>query len=179
VEIADEAHTTIVVTVPGLGDDIQAIKAGILEIADVYCVNKADLPAADRTAAHLKMMLSIGMRERDPEWAPPVLLTTATTGEGVEALMRAADEHAAFLKSGPGWRRREGLRAAAELRRRLQAHLVEGLLRRVGRPAFDAMVERLVARTIDPTAAVQELTGDSAGSPGGRAPDPAASRLTV
>jgi LAO/AO transport system kinase len=162
VEIADEAHTTVVVAVPGLGDDIQAIKAGILEIADIYCVNKADLPGADRTVAHLQQMLTLGMRGRDVEWMPPIVETVATTGAGTEALADAIDRHEGFLRAGDGWRERERARAVAELRRRLHARMVEGLLAQTGASRVDELLEGIVARRIDPAAAVDSLVAAAA-----------------
>ena len=160
VEIADEAHTTVVITVPGLGDDIQAIKAGILEIADIYCVNKADLPGADRTVSHLKTMLTIGMRGREQDWMPPVVRTVATTGDGVEILIQRVDEHAEFLKSGGGWRERERIRAEAELRRRLHTRLVEARLAELGDAGVARIVDRLVSRDLDPAEAVEEIMAE-------------------
>ena len=157
VEIADEAHTTVVVVVPGLGDDVQAMKAGILEIADVYCVNKGDQPGADRTVANLKTMLGLGMRGREVDWMPPVVVTTATTGDGVDALVQAIAAHGDYLRAGAGWEHRERLRAHAELRRRLTATMVDRLLDQAGPEQVGDLLDRLVARRIDPARAVDEL----------------------
>ena len=90
VEIADIAHTRIVVCPPGLGDDIQAIKAGILEIADIFVVNKSDSPLADRTERELLAMLSL---RAQAAWVPPVVRTVATTGAGVKQLAEAIEAH--------------------------------------------------------------------------------------
>jgi LAO/AO transport system kinase len=163
VEIADEAHTTVVVAVPGLGDDIQAIKAGILEIADVYCVNKGDLPGADKTVANLKMMLGLGMRSREVDWMPPVVVTVATTGQGVTELAAAIEAHRQFLQAGSGWLERERLRAHAELRRRLVTEMVDRVIEEAGTERLDDLVDRLVARRIDPARAVAELVGAEGG----------------
>lgn len=157
VEIADEAHTTVVVVVPGLGDDVQAIKAGILEIADIYAVNKADVPHVDRAIAHLQMMLSIGMRGREVDWMPPVIRTVATTGDGVTELVDAIEDHRAFLRDTGRWQERERLRVAAELRRLLHARLVTELLESGGDGRVEALLDRLVAREIDPHTATEEL----------------------
>src|SRR5206468_3144368 len=98
VDVARAAHTTVVVSPPGLGDDIQAIKAGILEIADVHVVAKSDRPDADRTITDLKAMLALGPRSRrSGDWQPPVLPTSALSGEGVAALCEAIDAHRAAL----------------------------------------------------------------------------------
>jgi LAO/AO transport system kinase len=157
VEIADEAHTTVVVVVPGLGDDVQAIKAGILEIADVYSVNKSDMPKADRAAAHLQMMLSIGMRGREIDWMPPIVRTVATTGEGVAELVAAVDAHSAFLHDTGRWEKRERLRVAAELRRLLHAELVANLLEPDSDGHVGKLLDQLVARETDPRRATQQL----------------------
>ncbi len=157
VEIADEAHTTVVVVVPGLGDDVQAIKAGILEIADVYAVNKADLPGADRTVTHLQMMLSIGMRGRETEWRPPVIQTVATQGRGVGELVEAVSSHGRFLRESGAWQARERTRAAAELARLLHARLVTKLLSRDSNGRVDSVLDRLVRRQIDLRGAAAEL----------------------
>jgi GTPase len=106
VDIAKNADTTLVVEAPGLGDDIQAIKAGILEIADVLVVNKADREGAEATVAALEMSLSrgeaigtAGTRSVLPRWRPPVLRTTALRDEGIDDVADALEEHRAFLKS--------------------------------------------------------------------------------
>ncbi|HEY7847358.1 MAG TPA: methylmalonyl Co-A mutase-associated GTPase MeaB, partial [Candidatus Limnocylindria bacterium] len=98
VEVARLAETTVVVEVPEMGDEVQAIKAGLLEIADVIVVNKGDRPGADRAARQLRAMLSTagGRVARKP---PPVLVTTATTGDGVEALVKAIDAHRSNARS--------------------------------------------------------------------------------
>src|SRR5437667_8778717 len=98
VEVARAAHTTVVVSAPGLGDDIQAIKAGILEIADVHVVSKCDKPDASKAIADLKNMLALGLSlSRRARWQPPVLPTSALSGEGVAALCEAIDAHRGVL----------------------------------------------------------------------------------
>lgn len=96
IDIVRMAHTTVVVMVPGLGDDIQAIKAGILEIADVFVVNKADREGADRTSRELSMMLEMGTR-KDGEWLPKVMKTEASRGVGIDDLVTELDEHRRWL----------------------------------------------------------------------------------
>src|SRR5690349_18164265 len=99
VEIATAAHTTVVVSAPGLGDDIQAIKAGILEIADVHVVSKCDKPDANRTISDLKSMLALGLAvgEQRP-WRPPVVATSSLEGQGIGEVLKAIDAHAAYLR---------------------------------------------------------------------------------
>jgi LAO/AO transport system kinase len=102
VEVARAAHTTVVVSAPGLGDDIQAIKAGILEIADVHVVSKCDKPEAERTIADLKNMLVLGFAAGNPAWQPPVIATSSVRGEGIADLAAAIDQHYAMLVRGDG-----------------------------------------------------------------------------
>ncbi len=110
VEIVRAAQTVVVVTVPGMGDDIQAIKAGILEIADIFVVNKADRPGADQTAAELRMLLSLDDTRKERAWRVPILKTSASTGEGVPEL---ADKLAAHLAVAERERAAGGARRAA------------------------------------------------------------------
>ncbi|HEX7253480.1 MAG TPA: methylmalonyl Co-A mutase-associated GTPase MeaB [Thermoanaerobaculia bacterium] len=118
VDVVQAAETVVVVLVPGLGDDIQAIKAGILEIGDVFVVNKADREGSDRTAAELAMMLDLSPHS---SWRPPIVRTVATRGEGIEEVVAALEAHAVHLASdGEGARRRE-----KRIRARLLALLAE------------------------------------------------------
>ncbi len=113
VDIAEAAHTVLVVSAPGLGDDIQAIKAGVLEIADIHVVSKCDKPEAARTAADLKAMMKLGTTARDRHgWNVPVIRTSAQTGLGLADLSAAIDDHSAHLtKSGEGDVRRRRIMA--------------------------------------------------------------------
>lgn len=101
VEIMQLAHTTMVVLAPGLGDDIQAIKAGILEIGQVFVVNKADREGADHTARTIRGMLSLGAEH--PQWMPPIVLTVAETGQGVDEVAQALMRHRSFLRDKGYW----------------------------------------------------------------------------
>src|SRR6266487_64599 len=114
VEIASLADTTVVLLAPGMGDGIQAAKAGILEIADIFVVNKADRDGADQTVKDLRYMQSLGGRHSEPgAWRPPIVKTVASRGEGIDELLAAVDKHAGWLeRSGEGDRRRRA-RAAA------------------------------------------------------------------
>ena len=113
VDIMRYAHTVVVALAPGLGDDMQAIKAGILEIGDVFCVNKADLPGADRTRRDIEMMLD--MKDANG-WRPPVVPATATGGTGLEELVSEIHRHQEYLKSSDllKEKNREGYRAVLE-----------------------------------------------------------------
>jgi LAO/AO transport system kinase len=128
VEIASLAHTTLVVTVPGLGDDVQAIKAGILEIADIFVVNKADREGADRTVRDLRGLLDLRRShpvEGQPEpWEPPIVSCVAVENVGVGELASAIDRHWRELVDSGGRTRRESARAKAELLNRLAGRLI-------------------------------------------------------
>jgi LAO/AO transport system kinase len=155
VDVVRVADTVLVVLTPGQGDDIQAIKAGLLEIADIFVINKADHPGADRLASDLEGMLALG----EPRaWRPPILETTAHEGGGVESLLAAIDAHGEHLDAGGGRaaRRRAGLgaRLLDILRDRVLARLLsEGL----GRDELRVWEERLEARQIDPYGAARAV----------------------
>lgn len=155
VDVVRATHTTVVVSAPGLGDDIQAIKAGILEIADIHVVSKCDRSDANRTVADLKMMLGLGVREAEG-WQPPVVPTSAENGEGIEALLATIDEHRLHLEQSGGLARRRQL--TAEMR---MLKTAEDILRSrfVGRRdgAAAALIERVMARDIDPHTAALRL----------------------
>jgi LAO/AO transport system kinase len=160
VEIARLAETTVVVEVPEMGDEIQAIKAGLLEIADIIAVNKADRPGADRAARQLRAMLSTagGRVQRQP---PPVLMTTATTGDGVVALANAIDAHRSDARSPE--RARD--RATNQIRRAL----ADLAVRNAGNaPAWEDAVEKVAARAIDPMSAAESLLADALDGPQGQ-----------
>ncbi|PDW00998.1 methylmalonyl Co-A mutase-associated GTPase MeaB [Candidatus Viridilinea mediisalina] len=152
VDIARTAHTTLVVDIPGMGDDVQSIKAGILEIADIFVVNKADREGAERVAQQLRTMLQFGSRDANA-WQVPVLLTVASEGRGCAALVAAANEHYAHLQQS-------GLAEAcahAAAERELSAALQELALEQTRGPAWDTLVRQIAQRTRDPYAAALEL----------------------
>ena len=126
--MAGLADTTLVLLAPGMGDGIQAAKAGILEIGDVYAVNKADREGADRTRRELRTMLTMGER-REGAWRPPVLQTVASTGEGIDELLAEIDRHAAWLEESGELARRRTARA----RREVEAIALAALRERWGR----------------------------------------------
>ncbi len=156
VEIARASHTTVVVSAPGLGDEIQAIKAGILEIADIHVVSKCDRSDANRTLVDLKQMLVLGLTHDKPEWTIPVIGTSAVSGAGLDELTAAITEHRAIAFGTETGRQRRF--AIAEFRLRKTAE--DLLLARFG-AGFAALSrslpERLVARDSDPYALASEL----------------------
>jgi LAO/AO transport system kinase len=155
VDIVRAADTTVVVLVPGLGDDIQAIKAGILEIADVFVVNKADREGADRLCAELAMMLDLS---GERPWRPPIVRTVAPRSEGVSETLAACDAHGAFLSaSGEG-----DVRRRQRARSRLLALLEERFRRAVEARApepdgLEEAIRRVLDRREDPYAASGRL----------------------
>ncbi len=158
VEVAGLADTTVVLLAPGMGDGIQAAKAGILEIGDVYVVNKADREGADQVARDLRGMLSLGDR-RDGGWQQPILKTVAQVGEGVPEVVSALDEHRAWLESSGQLARRRTRRARAEI----EAIAVAALRRRwavVGEhDELDHLAAAVVDGSSDPYAAADRLLG--------------------
>jgi LAO/AO transport system kinase len=156
VEVVKTAHTTLVVTVPGLGDDIQAIKAGILEIADIFVVNKADREGADKAVTELQAMMSLGPHRSD--WIPPILKTVAVQGLGIAELAEGILAHQAHLDQGGlrEMRQRERTRALfLELLREQASHRL--LQRATANGTLEETIERIARRAVDPYSAVEEL----------------------
>lgn len=162
VDIASAAHTTIVVEAPGLGDEVQAMKAGLMEIADVLVVNKADRPGADNTVRALEVSLDLGRGHRGNGWRPPVVKTVALDGTGVAELLDLAAAHRAYLQESGQLAARERERAQSDLLRVLERALLARLVERVGEAALASWVERIAARQIDPYAAVDALLQEGA-----------------
>ena len=154
VDIAKNAHTTIVVAAPGFGDDIQAIKAGILEIADVLIVNKADREGANATVAALEMNLNL---KSENDWRPPVLLTVAIKGEGIAQTVEWIDKHRAYLESNHLLQARERARLRTELEMVLQRELMARLLHGINGKKIEPLVEKIAARELDVYQAAESL----------------------
>jgi LAO/AO transport system kinase len=179
VDIARLAHTTVVVEAPGLGDDIQAIKAGILEIADILVVNKADLPGVENTERALRGSLNLAHpsprrimhhgklelvepQSEQPDnaqqtWTAPILRTVALDGTGIPDLAKAIADHHSYLDSSGSWQQRERWRMQAELEQLLQNTLMESLRAKLPAGAYQQAVEDLVQRRISPLQAVEKL----------------------
>jgi LAO/AO transport system kinase len=156
VEIVRASHTTVVVSAPGLGDEIQAIKAGILEIADIHVVSKCDRSDANRTLIDLKQMLMLGMRGDKPEWAVPVVATSAVSGQGLDDLIAAigSHRHVAF-ETEAGSERRLAI-AQFRLRKTAENLLFErfaGVIAKAGAP----LAAKLMRRETDPYSLANEL----------------------
>jgi LAO/AO transport system kinase len=183
VEIAGAAHTTIVVEAPGMGDEVQAFKAGLLEIADVLAVNKADRDGAERTVLALQAMQALtpaapghhGLSEEDDReplglgrqpngaglaatgWLPPIVKTRATTGEGIETLREWVEAHAAYLHATGAHARREAARAEYAVRSILSNRLTAALLAGLPDGLLEEIIEGVARRDVDPNGAVDQL----------------------
>lgn len=154
VDVISVAHTVIVVSVPGAGDDIQAIKAGLIEIADIHVVNKADRPGADLTVKQLRESLRLA-HNLASKWDVPILKTTAASGEGVPELLDKTAAHRTWLAENGGLREVERRNAATRIRWAAEALIAINL--RTGHRDFDAAVDALIARKDEPRQAAARL----------------------
>jgi LAO/AO transport system kinase len=161
VEIARQAHTTVVLEAPGMGDEIQAIKAGILEIADVLVVNKADRDGANATVAALEMNLSLNSVPQD--WRPPVLKTVALTGEGVAELADTIGAHRTYLERNGRREEKEAARVNEQLRGLVQSALLEQAQADLAPGRWKAVVNAVRERKIDIYSAAEAILADSSG----------------
>jgi LAO/AO transport system kinase len=168
VEVVALADTTVVLLAPGMGDGVQAAKAGILEVADVFAVNKADRDGADATVRELQHMMSLNRREvGGPSWRPPVVRTVASAGTGIDDLVAALDDHRAWMadhdRLGEGPRRRARAEieaiALADLRARIRE--LSGALG--SGSALGELAGRVVAGELDPYAAADEVVASVRG----------------
>ncbi len=177
VDIARLAHTTLVVEAPGMGDEIQAIKAGILEIADILVINKADHPGADNTERALKSMLDLAhpvekvfrhhgqamtvftpAGVNDPAlWIPPIVRTVATEGTGVTGLVESISAHAEHLRRSGDWSKRERARLETELDLMITESLFSQFRAQLSDSRYDEIVNQLTQRTLSPWEAVKSL----------------------
>jgi len=182
VEVAELAHSVVVVSIPGMGDEVQAIKAGVLEIADVFAVNKADREGADRTVKDLQMMLDLRRTTatrsvpdhdsmhrmtrtaaedpHDPNWwEPPIVKTVATRNEGVQELAEALERHREHLERTGERKLREVARARAAFLTLLRDRLMQGALDRLSAEVghLDAIAARIADRSADPYQLADEL----------------------
>ena len=156
VEVAGEADTTVVVVNPGWGDGVQAAKAGLMEIADVFVVNKADRPGVAETERDLAGMLEL-VAPAEGGWEPPVVRTVATTGDGAADVVDAVRRHRRWLEEGGGLQRRRTARTTDELRSILVARLLERVRLVERGDAFERACAAVLAREIDPWTATDDL----------------------
>ncbi|GHH61624.1 methylmalonyl Co-A mutase-associated GTPase MeaB [Kitasatospora indigofera] len=164
VEIAAQADTTVVLLAPGMGDGIQAAKAGILEIGDLFVVNKADRDGADATARELNHMLGLGEAREPGAWRPPILKTVAARGEGVDEVVEALEKHRAWLGEHGELAARRRRRASDEI----EAIALTALRARIGDlhgdRHLDALAERVAAGELDPYGAADQLVAGLTGA---------------
>ncbi len=179
-EITRTAHTTLVVMAPGLGDDVQAIKAGLMECADAFAVNKADRDGADATVRDLQLMIALGSESmvasgkqrghvvhseqdgvvenarRAESWTPPIVKCVALRGEGVDELYAALEKHHAWVSDTEEGRARRRSRLAEELRETLREALIDAAVESLG-DAMDEAVAAVEAKSVDPYTATEDL----------------------
>lgn len=156
VDIAGAAHTTVVVSVPGLGDDIQLLKAGVVEIADVHVVNKADRDGADQLLSQIRVALRLGLREQlRTQWPVPVVATVATGRTGIVRLVDVLDEHHRWLTEGDRLERRERQMVAARIGAICTGILRDRLQAPSGGAEFEATVAEVRRRRMDPWSAAR------------------------
>lgn len=172
VDVVAACDTVVVVMTPGLGDGVQTIKAGVMEIGDVFVVNKADKPEADRTVTDLKMALGLAPAGG---WHPSVLTTVATTGEGVAEVLKAVGDHRRHLETTGGLQSRRRTRWRREIVRTVEARLRAQVFEGAVASGLDALVDRVASGEVDPhTAATSLLDGAHARWPQDRPAAPGA-----
>ncbi|NPV75598.1 MAG: methylmalonyl Co-A mutase-associated GTPase MeaB [Anaerolineae bacterium] len=162
VDIARLADTILVVGTPGMGDEIQAIKAGILEIADILVINKADQPGVEEAEQFLRMMVETALTQKDTDdegkrWSPPIVRTIALRGEGVQNLLDVIQQHAAHLENSGQSQERVRHRLEYDLINRVQERLLARWWGEVAEAAFREMLERIYRREISPCQAAEQL----------------------
>jgi LAO/AO transport system kinase len=154
VDIIRTADVSIVVLVPGMGDEVQALKAGIMEIADIFVVNKSDREGADRTAAEIESVLSLQTYAED-DWKPPIVRTEATAGAGIDRLVDAVDRFRRHSDRLLTLRRRD--RLAAQLRAILADRLMKRVESRIAGLEMERVIDRIATRETDPYTAAEEI----------------------
>ena len=168
VEIANSAHTTVLVTVPGMGDDIQAIKAGIMEIGQIFVVNKAEREGSRKTVRELLNLIDLGARKRNGgDWKPLIVETEAIKGMGVQKLYEAIEKHRAYLlaTNTEKWRQALEKRARIQLMGAIRDQVIKTILERIENrgDSLDDMVQKIVNKESDPYTIVQEIIGRELG----------------
>jgi LAO/AO transport system kinase len=158
VEIASLADSTVVMLAPGMGDGIQAAKAGILEVADLYVVNKADRDGATQTVRDLRAMLSFGDKRGPEDWTPPILSTVAAKSEGIDKVLAELDHHYAWLRASGGLDARRKRRIADEIEAIALTSLREQMADLRGGSSLTDLAARVLAGELDPYAAADQLT---------------------
>ena len=159
VDIMRTAHMVLVVVVPGMGDGIQTMKAGVMEIADVFVVNKADRPETERTVEELQALLS--MSSRDDGWEPPIITTIATKGDGIRKLSDAIEKYRFFLGGSERFKEREIKLCQERLTEMLRVRLLRRVRHQVSEEELRQYAEKMVTRELDPYTIMDRLLSDS------------------
>ncbi len=155
VDIVKTAHMTLVVLVPGMGDDIQTMKAGVMEIGDIFVINKADRDGVTRTEREVEALLSLSSREDG--WEAPIVKTVATQGEGILELVEAIEKYRNLLSEPQGRKRREVSWFRERLVEKLRDHLTRDLLERIPEDELDRYAEKMMTRELDPYTIMDRL----------------------
>lgn len=163
VEIASAADSTLVLVAPGMGDGVQAAKAGVLEIGDVFVVNKADRDGAHATVRDLRTMIALAERG-EGDWEPPIVSTVASRAEGIGEVVRRLSEHRSWLDESGEHDRRRRARAREEVEAIAVATMRERMGSLSGDRRLDALADRVVMAEVDPYAAADELVASLTGS---------------
>lgn len=154
IDIVKTADTVVLVTVPGLGDDIQAIKAGLMEIADIFLINKADKEGADATYFELNLMLDLEKERWEKRgWRPPIIETVATTMKGIRELWKAIKDYMEFLEESGEIERKRKFRAEEEIKTIISGTIVRKISERLTEDEVTALIDRIVRREMDPYSA--------------------------
>jgi LAO/AO transport system kinase len=160
VEVVNAAHTSIVVLVPGLGDDIQAIKAGIIEIGDLFVINKSDREGADKTERDLRMVLEIG-RRRDDGWEPLIYKTEAISGKGVFELVYGIYRHKQALEQSQGWEKKLRERTKTTFLEILGTEVMSHFIEKMEKEGeWDKIIDDLKNRRTDPYSIAERVMAD-------------------
>ncbi len=163
VEIVNTAHTSMVIFVPGLGDDVQAIKAGIIEIGDIFVINKCDREGADKVERDLRMALEMG-RKREDGWDPPIYKTEAIFGKGIFELVYGVYRHREALEQSKGLEKKLREKAKATFLEILKGELVDHLIQKMEKHgSWNKLLDDLMARQIDPYSAAEKIMHEELG----------------
>jgi LAO/AO transport system kinase len=161
VDIVRTAHTTMIVVIPGMGDDIQAIKAGILEVGDLFVINKAEREGADKTLQELRNMLEMELVEnKRSSWKPPIIKTEAIKDQGIEEALEAIDRHREFLFANGGKHLEEHLykKSKIELLDLIKLRIIESFVKEIEESGeLDGLVKELVQKKVDPYTACEKI----------------------
>ncbi|HLG77392.1 MAG TPA: methylmalonyl Co-A mutase-associated GTPase MeaB, partial [Ktedonobacteraceae bacterium] len=157
VEVMSAAQTVLVVVAPGMGDDIQAIKAGILEIADIFVVSKADKTGADQTAAELNMLLSLTANRRQQDWHIPIIQTSSHTGQGITALADALQRHRDYLVASASLEQRAQRQARSEIQALVFQAVARALQQAVSENEWQALIRDVLSQQRDPYSIAAEI----------------------